>query len=273
VDVYGGQTTDGAAIIQWDWHGGNNQRWIFTKNTEGYYQIKAKHSSKVMDVKSSGTTDGTPIQQYTVNATAAQQFKIDEIGCPAGAVASESVHILMASGHREGKKAVITWVSNANENTDYFMVQKLNAREPVFEKMDIVNAKQGSADSKNVYSVVDAEPTDGENIYRVALFRDGALLPQYSEILKVDFTQLSDFMLYPNPSNDYVDIDLESVRYRSVDISVLDAAGKIVRQQKIVSAPVAPVRMNLTDLEIGQYFIRIEAEGKREVVKKLMIVR
>ena len=272
-DVSGAGTANSAAIIQWDWHGGNNQRWIFTKNTEGYYQIKAKHSSKVFDVKSSGTTDGTLIQQYTANATTAQQFKIDEIGCPVGAVASESANILMASAHREGKKAVITWVSNANDNTDYFMVQKLNARELVFEKMDIINVQQGSADSKNVYSVVDEEPTDDENIYRVVLFRDGAVLPQYSEILKVDFTQLSDFMLFPNPSNDYVDIDLESVRYRSVDISVLDAAGKIVRQQKIVSAPVAPLRMNLTDLEIGQYFIRIEAEGKREVVKKLMIVR
>ena len=273
IDLKGLQTIDGAPINQYDWNGGNNQRWILNKNTEGYYEIKSKHSGKDMTVQNASVNAGAPMWQLTASNLSSQQFKIDEVGCPSGTAAMESVNILSALGYRNGKKAVITWVSNANANSDYFVVQKLNTFELFFEKLETVNTQQGTGGTQQSYTVTDNSPTYGENYYRVALYRSGEPLPQYSEIILLDFSYLHDYMLFPNPSSDYVDVDLEADRYRAVDIKIMDAMGKIVKQQKIESAPIVPVRINTADMEIGQYFIRIEAEGKREVVKKLMIMR
>ncbi len=273
VDLKGLSTSDGAPINQYDWNSGNNQRWFLSKNTEGYYQIKSKHSGKVVGIKDGSSDDGTVLWQTSITNFESQQFKFQNVDCPTGVVALESANILSATGYRDSKQAVITWVSNANDRTDYFQIQKLNANEPVFEKLETVNAKQGVAGEKQVYSVVDNAPIHGDNFYRVALFRVGEELPQYSEVISLDFSYLHDYMLFPNPAEDYVDIDLEAARYRSVDIFLMDATGKILRQKKVESAPVGPVRLALDDLPVGEYFIRIETEGKREVVKKLMIVR
>jgi PKD repeat protein/glucose/arabinose dehydrogenase len=268
--VLNASSATNAAIVQWDWQSSNNQRWIFNKNTEGYYQLKAKHSNMAMDALSSSSNI---VVQNNATTTANQQFKVEAIGCPSGVAALESANILTATGHREGKKAVIRWVSDANDNTDYFMVQKLSANEPIFERVETLNAQTGSTGDKKYYSVEDNQPYDSENFYRVVLYRKGEELPQYSDIISLDFSFLYDFMLFPNPSNDYVDIDLEGVRYRSVVLTIFDASGKVLKEQKIESAPIAPVRINLEGIETGQYFLRIEAEGKREIVKKLTIVR
>ena len=259
-----------AAIVQWDWQSGTNQRWIFNKNSSGFYQIIAKNSGKAMEATSSNNNS---VVQNSVGTSKPQQFKVETATCPSGAVAMESANILTANGYRDGKKAVITWVSNANDNTDYFAVQKLNNDQQIFEKLASLNAQQGNTGETKFYSVDDIEPTDGDNLYRVVLYRNGQDIPQYSEIIALDFSFLNDYMLFPNPANDYVDIDLDRVRYKYVEIDLMDASGKLVRQQKIESAPVAPFRLSLEGLPVGQYFIRIEAEGKREVVKQLMIVR
>jgi glucose/arabinose dehydrogenase len=273
VDVSGGSIADNAQIIQWDWLQQNNQRWIFARNTEGYYEITAKHSNKAMDVTSSGTADGVPIIQYTVNKTFAQQWKVDEVGCPAGAIALQSDNLLAVEGYKEGKKAVITWISNANTDKDYFMVQKLDANQNVFEKVAIVNAKYSNAGEQQSYSIEDLNVTDDINVYRVVLFRESSTIPQYSELISLDFSHLLDFMVFPNPSSDYVDIDLEAVRYREVELIIVNNIGVVMKKQMIEKAPTAPVRMDLNGLESGQYLIHIKAEGKREVVKKLTIMK
>ena len=89
----------------------------------------------------------------------------------------------------------------------------------------------------------------------------------------MDFSYLHDYMIYPNPAEDYVDVDLDAARFRAVDLSIIDGLGKVLRQQKVKSAPIGPVRMNLEDLPTGLYFLRVEAEGLRDVVKKLVIAR
>ena len=273
ITIENARTTPSTNAIQMDWNTGDNQRFTLAKNTEGYYKILAKHSNLPLEVKYSSLVDGARIWQSVIGGTHAQLFKMDSVNCPTGTVALESANILTAYGYRDGKKAIINWVSNANDNSDYFMVQKLNPNQPVFEKLATANAQQGSPTDKNFYTVEDNQPNEGDNIYRVALYRNGALLPQYSEIIVLDFKHLYDFMLFPNPANDYVDIDLETVRYRAVDLTLVDATGKVIQQKKIASAPIEPVRLSLDNLPVGVYFIRIEAEDKREVVKKLVIGR
>jgi hypothetical protein len=48
-------------------------------------QIVGVHSGKCVDVKGANTADGTPIQLYRCDGTAAQQWKLEADGTPAGA--------------------------------------------------------------------------------------------------------------------------------------------------------------------------------------------
>jgi hypothetical protein len=127
-------------------------------------------------------------------------------------------------------------------------------------------------DAIQFYSVADNDVNEDINIYRVVLYRENNAIPQASEPISLDFSFLANYSIYPNPSNEYVDIDLEGVRYREVELSIFNSVGIIVKQLKVEKAPIAPVRMQLDGLENGQYLIHIKAEGKREVVKKLTIM-
>ncbi|MFI6411623.1 RICIN domain-containing protein [Streptomyces sp. NPDC050585] len=46
-------------------------------------QIVGVHSGKCVDVKGANTADGTPIQLYRCNGTAAQQWKLEADGASA----------------------------------------------------------------------------------------------------------------------------------------------------------------------------------------------
>ena len=49
-DVSGASTANGAPIIQWDWHSGDNQLFRIEPLSDGFVRIIAKHSGKVIDV-------------------------------------------------------------------------------------------------------------------------------------------------------------------------------------------------------------------------------
>jgi len=66
LDVTGYSTTAGAAIEQWTYNGGGNQKWTFTSqgNNGGYYSLLATHSSQALDVSGGSTTDGATVIQW-----------------------------------------------------------------------------------------------------------------------------------------------------------------------------------------------------------------
>ncbi|WP_437484526.1 RICIN domain-containing protein [Sorangium sp. So ce1014] len=50
-----------------------------TAIAEGVYVIKAVHSGKCLDVRSSGTADGVAVQQWDCNGTDAQKFRVSSV--------------------------------------------------------------------------------------------------------------------------------------------------------------------------------------------------
>lgn len=80
MDVSGVSTSDGAQIHQWDYVGGNNQKWYFEYQSDGYYEIKPQHvSGKNLDISSGGTANGTKVQQWSDNNSNAQRFKVEAL--------------------------------------------------------------------------------------------------------------------------------------------------------------------------------------------------
>ena len=81
-DVTGNSYSNGANIQLWEKsaQSTDNQKFEVKYLSDGYYEIKAKHSGKVLDVAGAGTTNGTRIQQYDSNESDAQKWIIKEAG-------------------------------------------------------------------------------------------------------------------------------------------------------------------------------------------------
>lgn len=82
LDVTGGSVGNGALVIQWDCHNGDNQQWKFIPISAGYYKIIAKHSGKALDVFGGvfSAANGVVVEQWDYNGSANQMWFVDDIG-------------------------------------------------------------------------------------------------------------------------------------------------------------------------------------------------
>jgi hypothetical protein len=74
LDIEESSLDDGTKIIQWNCHGGDNQKWLFVSDGNGYYQIKAKHSGKCVD--ESLTDNGATVSQYGCHNGGNQKWQL-----------------------------------------------------------------------------------------------------------------------------------------------------------------------------------------------------
>ncbi|MGK5530646.1 RICIN domain-containing protein [Streptomyces sp. URMC 129] len=80
LDVSGLSTDNGAPVIQWDWWGGDNQRWFLEAIGDGYVRAVARHSGKVLDVSGLSTDDGAPLVQWDWWGGDNQRFRPEPVG-------------------------------------------------------------------------------------------------------------------------------------------------------------------------------------------------
>ena len=186
--------------------------------------------------------------------------------------ALQIAQIMAVEGRIENQKGVLNWISKTSQMPDYFIVEKLN-KAGNFEKFTLLNALYSNKrDGIESYQITDDNLQEGDNIYRVALFSEVLKTPQYSQVVRLTHQPAGSYAIYPNPTSDFVDINLRANSSKSVKISIFNSIGKLVYSEKIDNGT-AIKRLNIEQLEPGQYFISIEPEGKRTVMKKLNIVR
>jgi hypothetical protein len=81
LDVASGATSNGTNIQVWDRNSTNAQKWSLTAVADpsidnGTYVLTSKMSGRVLDVSGAGKADGTNIQTWVRNYTAAQNFAV-----------------------------------------------------------------------------------------------------------------------------------------------------------------------------------------------------
>ena len=122
--ITGASTTNGATLVQYEDHGGNNNQFLFEDAGGGYYILKAKHSSKALDVKDGTATDGQPIIQWDIHNGANQQFRLD----PAGdgyyfLVAKHSQKLWDVNGGSAANSAgIIQWTKHGGANQQFKLI-------------------------------------------------------------------------------------------------------------------------------------------------------
>jgi Ricin-type beta-trefoil lectin domain len=75
IDIYGASTANGANTIQWDCHGGNNQRFTYNANDK---TIKVTHSGKCLSVTANNMKEGGQVLQYDCTGSANQKWDLND---------------------------------------------------------------------------------------------------------------------------------------------------------------------------------------------------
>jgi peptidoglycan/xylan/chitin deacetylase (PgdA/CDA1 family) len=262
-------TADGAVIYQFQNQNGNNQKWKFEKNAAGYYALIAKHSNKALDIKSASTANKADAIQWTKSGSTNQQFAVAEIGCPANVSALANNYAVSFNGRQQDGKGVLDWAVQSEDLTDYYQVEKVDEKGD-YKTLTVVNSTSQS--EVRTFSYTDETLVDGDNFYRLkTIANDGST--QVSDLVNIRYAKLDSYGIFPNPATDDFTIDLTDAIGKNVDIAIVTAFGKVIKEVKIEEVSSKSHQMNLDDVEAGQYFINIKVAGKRSITKKLMIVK
>ncbi|MEU4541194.1 RICIN domain-containing protein, partial [Streptosporangium sp. NPDC023825] len=123
LDVSGGSTADGAAIVQWPWSGGTNQQWQMSQNSDGSVRLSGAGSGKVLT--SPNANQGTALVQTTDNNGANQRWKLVP-AATSGYYRLVNVGNGLCADVEAGSTAdgarVIQWATNSGANQEWQIV-------------------------------------------------------------------------------------------------------------------------------------------------------
>jgi hypothetical protein len=73
----GSSSADGAGVILWGKNGGQNQKWNFTPNMDGTWNIVSQSSWKALEVAGGSTANGLQMTQWTWNRGSHQRWYVE----------------------------------------------------------------------------------------------------------------------------------------------------------------------------------------------------
>jgi hypothetical protein len=161
----------------------------------------------------------------------------------------------------------LNWATNYSHQVDHFEVERSVdgvAFEPLLQKISELT------NDSELYQDYDTAPKTGDNFYRVKIVNlDGTI--EFSNLKKAYFEDRDNYQLFPNPANQYVNINLESIVSEAVDIHFTNNLGVQVKTIHIDEVIEGTFTVNLNELKEGFYHVWIVSPGKRAVFKKLMV--
>ena len=250
---------------------GENTHWKIECNSDGTYRIIHKSSSKVLEVKYDSKKDESQIQIKKWKGRDAQKWRIEEVPCNVVSYSLTSSEVLSLNAQAELKRSRIEWVSNTSYKNDYYTVQKMSDKTGDFEDLEVINATNKTEELQH-FTTYDTNPTEGDNIYRIKVSQlDGSV--KFSETNKVVFGKMSGVSIFPNPSSEYVDIDLSLYKGQTVNIYLYNTFGHQVAFKTVENVGETPVRLDTSSYMAGNFLLRITANGKRDVTKQVIIGR
>jgi hypothetical protein len=211
-------------------------------------------TSSVTPIKGVGTNSGIPsfILDDYYGTTRSGSNDI-------GAVVSGGVlpvELISFNASKENKSKVrLDWVTASETNNDYFTIER-SADGLTFETLGKIDGA-GSSNSKKSYNSFDYNPLSGINYYRLKQTDfDGKY--SYSQIESLDFSseELS-VNIYPNPFNNYLNIDIQGETDDSTILGVYDMTGKTIIE-KYIDNENNHISLQLDqNLPNGFYFVKI----------------
>lgn len=169
-------------------------------------------------------------------------------------------------------------INNAQVQINWATASEQHAREFVIERSaDGVHftaltsvAAAGNSNIERKYNALDANPLNGRNFYRLQqIDMDGT--KTYSNIVMINMSiSNASVTVFPNPARGFANINLNNLPEKNNTITVFDVSGKAVINQVNVTGNT--VKLNISALQSGTYFIKVFAENGKVLQNKMTVV-
>lgn len=164
----------------------------------------------------------------------------------------------------------LLWTHNSGFAVEEYIVER-SENGNGFEPLNALGSKGGQ--SQELYEDFDLEPVTGDNFYRLKMvYTDGSI--GYSDVQKVTFVDVTDYVLFPNPANGFVKASLENVMgAEDVNITIFNSFGTEMKRFHLDEVYSKYYQMDIRDLHEGQYIVWFNVPGKRPIAKLLVVGR
>lgn len=174
------------------------------------------------------------------------------------------VKLISFNARRDGAENLVEWQTGSELNVDHYEIQR-SANGRLFAT--IGNVKSGDNNYNTTYHYLDLEPLKSKNYYRLKIKdRDGKV--DYSNIKLVNRENALAVLLFPNPANDQLTLQLESDKENSVNVGVYSVNGSLMFNQKIsINCGTTIRNFNVSKLSSGSYLFKVYTAGEVQSIK------
>jgi len=169
-----------------------------------------------------------------------------------------------------GNKVDIVWQTASEINNAGFSIEKSNDGKS-FVQIGFVGGA-GNSNSLESYSYTDNKPGKGTTYYRLKqIDTDGKYV--YSKAIYASCDDQNEidpsFIVYPNPTNDIINISAENLPDEDASVSIYNMIGSLVWQSKLNAVSgMAFTRFDMSDLPPAMYLVKV-ISGDYVGVKKV----
>ena len=164
--------------------------------------------------------------------------------------------------------AELVWVHDGGDKVmDYVVEHSADG----ISFAEITGQESKGTTSHEVYTDYDMSPKIGDNYYRIRMdLIDGSI--GYSTVKRINYANLIDFVLFPNPANEFVKANLETlVGQKEIKISIFNNLGVKVKSFQLDEVYSKYYHMDLRDLREGHYTVWIVMPDGKPLAKQLVI--
>lgn len=181
------------------------------------------------------------------------------------------VELISFEGNHKDRMNFLRWTTASEINNDRFEVERSNHPSQGFVKIGEVNGA-GTTNQVTEYEMIDQNPIDGVNYYRLKQIDiDGQY--EYSSVIALKAEMQDGYALYPNPTQKDVNYLFYSDKKKTVTIVVKDMTGRaVVELEKKSKIGNNAMSINLEKLKPGNYFVTI-SHGNEEIIKGEKVAR
>ena len=181
--------------------------------------------------------------------------------------------LLFLRGGTNEEGIQLNWTTNTDFKNDFFAIGRS------FDGVNFQAIEQKDALRLNHTNSVHYQIYDQERLpkgivyYQIqAIHLNGE--SNYSKIIEVNNQKSEDqLLLYPNPAQDEVRVDLSSYAGKPAIVQIHDAFGQQMAKRVINELTFQPIDFDLQNLPLGTYSVSAKIENHKRLSKLLVIVR
>jgi hypothetical protein len=167
------------------------------------------------------------------------------------------------------KMVLLTWITATEINNDFFTLER-SADGVKFEKIATIDGA-GNTTQKQLYQYEDAAYLPEISYYRLQQTDfDGRLTYSKMVSVQVEATPLGAITIFPNPSSDFVIVQVKGLVRQEVVINLFNLEGQLMKTQKIQPG----TTMNYLDIQTlynGEYILQVN-DGLNISIHQILVL-